>query len=81
MSDVVDGQQRLTTLRILLAALRATISEPSASDLTKFIYEKGSAILGTKDRFRLSLRERDSGEQAARTGCDPARTQGRIASH
>lgn len=59
-ADVVDGQQRLTTLTILLAAIRATVSEPSASDLTKLIYEKGSAILGTKDRFRLTLRERDS---------------------
>ena len=35
-------------------------SEPSASDLTKLIYEKGSAILATKDRFRLTLRDRDS---------------------
>jgi hypothetical protein len=59
-ADVIDGQQRLTTLTILLAAIRANVSEPSASDLTKLIYEKGSAILGTKDRFRLTLRERDS---------------------
>lgn len=59
-ADVVDGQQRLTTLTILLAAIRASVSEPSASDLTKLIYEKGSAILGTKDRFRLTLRDRDS---------------------
>jgi Protein of unknown function DUF262/Protein of unknown function (DUF1524) len=59
-ADVVDGQQRLTTLTILLAAIRASVAEPSASDLTRLIYEKGSAILGTKDRFRLTLRERDS---------------------
>jgi hypothetical protein len=59
-ADVVDGQQRLTTLIILLAAIRASVSEPSASDLTRLIYEKGSAILGTKDRFRLTLRERDT---------------------
>jgi len=59
-ADVVDGQQRLTTLTILLAAIRASVSEPSASEVTRLIYEKGSAILGTKDRFRLTLRERDS---------------------
>jgi hypothetical protein len=28
--------------------------------LTKLIYEKGSSILGTRDRFRLTLRDRDS---------------------
>lgn len=59
-ADVVDGQQRLPTMTILLAAIRAIVSEPSASDLTKLIYEKCSAILGTKDRFRLTLRDRDS---------------------
>jgi hypothetical protein len=36
------------------------VSESHASDLTRLIYEKGSAILGTKDRFRLTLRERDT---------------------
>src|SRR5665213_2235534 len=53
-ADVVDGQQRLTTLTILLAAIRASVSEPDSSDLTRLIYEKGSAILGTQDRFRLT---------------------------
>src|SRR5580658_1771820 len=32
-ADVVDGQQRLTTLIILLAAIRASVSEPSASEV------------------------------------------------
>lgn len=58
-ADVVDGQQRLTTLTILLAAIRANVSQKSAEDITKLIYEEGSQILGTRDRFRLSLRERD----------------------
>lgn len=59
-ADVVDGQQRLTTLTILLASIRASVSESSASELTRLIYDKGSSILGTKDHFRLTLRERDS---------------------
>jgi hypothetical protein len=58
-ADVVDGQQRLTTLTILLSAIRASVTGKSAEDITKLIYEEGSQILGTRDRFRLSLRERD----------------------
>lgn len=58
-ADVVDGQQRLTTLTILLSAIRASVSKETADEVTPLIYEKGSAIRGTKDRFRLTLRERD----------------------
>jgi hypothetical protein len=59
-AEVVDGQQRLTTLTIILSAIRANVSGNNASDITQLIYEKGSVILGTQDRFRLSLRDRDS---------------------
>ena len=60
-SDVVDGQQRLTTLTILMAAIRRScVHENQSADVTRFIYEKGSLILGTTDRFRLTLREKDS---------------------
>jgi hypothetical protein len=58
-ADVVDGQQRLATLTLLLAAIRANTDASNAADITQLIYEKGSQILGTQDRFRLSLRERD----------------------
>ena len=59
-ADVVDGQQRLTTLTVLLSAIRATLPGGSGSDITQLIYEKGSQILGTRDRFRLTLRARDA---------------------
>lgn len=58
-ADVVDGQQRLTTLTILLAAIRASVNPKQAEEVTPLLYEKGSAIRGTKDRFRLALRDRD----------------------
>jgi len=55
---VVDGQQRLTTLSLLIAALRATVKE-GAKDLGDLLFEQGSNLKGTKDRCRLTLRSRD----------------------
>lgn len=58
-ADIVDGQQRLTTLTILMAVLRTKVSDDFANELTTFIYEKGSLTLGTPNRYRLKLRARD----------------------
>lgn len=61
-SKVVDGQQRLTTLTILMAALRESIEDKAAADdLTQFLYAKGNRMLGTSDRYRLLVRDRDRG--------------------
>lgn len=59
-AQVVDGQQRLTTLTILLAALRASVPIEHTNDLTTYLYQKGSSIAGTPNRYRLTLRERDA---------------------
>ncbi|MCC3412403.1 MAG: DUF262 domain-containing protein [Microcoleus sp. PH2017_29_MFU_D_A] len=59
-AEIVDGQQRLTTLTILLAALRASLPTEHANDLTTFLYQRGSLIAGTPNRYRLTLRERDA---------------------
>jgi uncharacterized protein with ParB-like and HNH nuclease domain len=58
-ADVVDGQQRLTTLTILLAVLRSLLSEKNASRITKYLYQEGDEFEGTSDCYRLKLRERD----------------------
>jgi uncharacterized protein with ParB-like and HNH nuclease domain len=39
-ADVVDGQQRLTTLTLLLAAIRANVDPKLRDDITKRLYEK-----------------------------------------
>ena len=59
-ADVIDGQQRLTTLSLLLSALRVCFDDhESKSTFAKFLLEKGNNIVGTRDRCRLKLRDRD----------------------
>ncbi len=58
-AEVVDGQQRLTTLTILLAALRTLVQPQFATDLTDLLYEKPNSLRGTSPRYRLTLAKRD----------------------
>lgn len=59
-SEVIDGQQRLTTLTILFSVLRSLIKDDEIiGEITKYIGQKGSKLLGNKDTFRISLRPRD----------------------
>jgi hypothetical protein len=60
-AEVVDGQQRLTTLTILLSALRQSITTPAYSGgMTDYLYQEGKPLEGTPNRYRLKLRERDA---------------------
>ncbi len=60
VSHVVDGQQRLTTLTILLCILRdLSTNDKSKRSLDQRVREEGDPLTGTADRFRLSLRDRD----------------------
>lgn len=58
-AEVIDGQQRLTTLTILLSALTAQFTGELRADFENYIREPGRASQGLKPKPRLSLRERD----------------------
>jgi uncharacterized protein with ParB-like and HNH nuclease domain len=58
-SDVVDGQQRLTTLTILLAVLRALLNPAKSSKITEYIYQENDPIEGVLGGYRLKLRDKD----------------------
>lgn len=58
-AEVIDGQQRLTTLTILLAALTSQFSGDLRADFETYIREPGRASQSLKPKPRLALRERD----------------------
>ena len=58
-AEVIDGQQRLTTLTILLAAMTVRFEGELRADFESYIREPGRASQGLKPKPRLALRERD----------------------
>lgn len=60
-AEVIDGQQRLTTLTILFSVLRDLASDVSLADeLRELVLEPGRRLSGTKPKPRLQLRKRDA---------------------
>ncbi|EPQ75821.1 DUF262 domain-containing protein [Mycobacterium marinum] len=60
-AEVIDGQQRLTTLTILFATMRdLTTSHQLHGELSDFVREPGKIMAGTQSKPRLMLRPRDS---------------------
>lgn len=58
--DIIDGQQRLTSLAILIAVLRDMVDdEGRANSLGQLIYEESDPIKGKSETVRLKVRERD----------------------
>ena len=59
-ADVIDGQQRLTTLTILVAAITYKLSGEDRSDFKNYIIEPGRASQGIASKPRLRLRKKDN---------------------
>ena len=58
-AEVIDGQQRLTTLTLLLVALVEKLAGDEARSLAKYINEPGDLAEDRPARPRLTLRDRD----------------------
>ena len=59
-AEVVDGQQRITTLTILFCALRELeATERDRDTLDKYVREASDRFAGVSGNFRLAVRERD----------------------
>jgi hypothetical protein len=59
-AEIIDGQQRLTTLTILFAVLRdLTTDEDLAREIQVKISEPGQKLMGLDPKPRLALRARD----------------------
>ena len=59
-AKVIDGQQRLTTLTILLSALAAHAEGKRRDEIREFILQEGSDLKQTRTVYRLTLRPRDA---------------------
>ena len=58
-AEVIDGQQRLTTLTILLSTLASVLDGNQRDTLCNYIQEPGNEFEGLEPKPRLTLRDRD----------------------
>ncbi|MCY4305843.1 MAG: DUF262 domain-containing HNH endonuclease family protein [Aestuariivita sp.] len=58
-AEVIDGQQRLTTLTILLSALASILGKEDQKELREYIWERGKKYERIEPKPRLTLREKD----------------------
>lgn len=58
-AEVIDGQQRLITLTILLAAIKSKLNGDDARIFANYVNEPGNRAEGVEPKPRLALRPRD----------------------
>lgn len=59
--DVIDGQQRLTSIIILIAAIRdLTKNEAYKNILSSLIYQKPNELMGIKESIRVRVRGKEA---------------------
>ena len=58
-AEVIDGQQRLTTLTVLLAVLRDLASPDLRPEIESYVVQPGKRALGLAAAPRLTLRQRE----------------------
>lgn len=61
IAEVIDGQQRLTTLTILFAAMACAHDGVHKDELKGYVVEPGKKVEKIEPKPRLSLRQRDRG--------------------
>lgn len=60
LSEVIDGQQRLTTLTILFSAIASKLQGEKQSAFMKYIIEPGQIFQDIPSKPRLHIRKRDN---------------------
>lgn len=58
-ADVIDGQQRLTTLTILISAIATRLSGDNKTNCIRYLTEPGNDLEGLEPLPRLHLRQKD----------------------
>ncbi|WP_304162886.1 DUF262 domain-containing protein [Phascolarctobacterium succinatutens] len=58
-ADIIDGQQRLTTLTILLSVVAEKLPDEDKATCIKYLREPGNRLEGLAPQARLHLRQKD----------------------